>query len=356
MIARAHLPLLTPSSLKTYRRCPRLYRLRCVDGYRTVSDEETLRFGSLMHVGLEAWWLALQAGMAGDDVLAHALEAIDGRGVDGFEQVRADCLLIGYHVRWIDEPLDVLAVEEEFRAPLVNPDTGAKSATWQRAGKIDVIVCERPTARVLVVEHKTSSEDVTAGSDYWKRLRMDGQVSSYFVGARALGHDVAATLYDVIAKPTIRPAKATPVEDRKYTKEKFNKATGQLEPSRLYAGQRDADETSDEFRERLTAAIAAEPWKFYARGEVVRIGDELREHMADDWQTAVTIRSSLVAKPAPRFPRNPDACKAFGRTCEFFDACTGVASLDDPERFRRVAHVHSELTSDEASKGTQDAA
>jgi hypothetical protein len=40
---------------------------------------------------------------------------------------------------------------------------------------------------VLVVEHKTSSEDVTPGSFYWSRLRMDGQVSVYFDGARALG-------------------------------------------------------------------------------------------------------------------------------------------------------------------------
>jgi hypothetical protein len=49
------------------------------------------------------------------------------------------------------------------------------------------------------------------------------------------------------------------------------------------------------------------------------------------------------AQPFGRFPRNPDACMKWGRACDFFDACCGEASIDDPTRFRRSDHVSPEL-------------
>ena len=59
------------------------------------------------------------------------------------------------------------------------------------------------------------------------------------------------------------------------------------------------------------------------------------------WQSAVQMRDGIAAN---RHPRNPDACVRYGRTCEFFDVCTGGASLDDTTRFVRVENVHVELT------------
>ena len=56
--------------------------------------------------------------------------------------------------------------------------------------------------------------------DYWARLRMDGQVTAYYLGAEALGTPPVGCLYDVIARPMLRPADATPLESRRYTKGK----------------------------------------------------------------------------------------------------------------------------------------
>ena len=338
-----HLPLITVSSLKAYRRCPRLYRLRYLDGYRSAADEaEALRFGTLVHRGLEAWFRAAQQGVDGDDRLARCLAALtaDGGAVDPFDLARATELLTGYHYRWEAEPLEVLAVEAEFRAPLINPDTGAPSRTWRLGGKLDAIV-RTVDGRVLIVEHKTSSSDITTGSDYWRQLRMDGQVSAYYVGAAALGYDVAGCLYDVLAKPASKPLKATPPEVRKYTK------TGAL-----YANQRDTDEAPGEYQARLREAIATEPHRYYARGEVVRLDAEMAEHRADVWQVAHTIRAGQVRGVAPR---NPDACMAFNRCCEYWPVCTGEASLDDAGRYRRVENVHPELAPDEAPLPKEEA-
>jgi hypothetical protein len=322
--ARVRLPVITNSEVRTFRRCARERHLAYGLGYRSVHRAEPLRFGSLMHVGLEAWW------HTDDGIrLDAAIEAIGPHAEDEYELVRAGVLLQGYDARWADEPLAMIAVEREFRAPLLNPETGAPSRTYELAGKLDVIVRDMRDRLVYILEHKTTSEDIGAGSAYWQRLQLDPQISTYYAGAKAAGFDVAGCVYDVIGKPGLRPAKATPPDARKYTKQ-----------GRLYANQREQDETPDEFRQRLVEAVAAEPDRYYQRGTVVRLEAEERDAAFDVWQTARLIREADLAQ---RWPRNPDACQRFGRTCSFFGVCTGTESLDDTTLFRRTDNVHEEL-------------
>lgn len=330
--------VLTVSQLKTFRRCARLHDLEYQQGYRLAVADEALRFGDLFHLGLAAWWTTLAVDQ-GEVLLIATLDAIAGRAEDAFEQVRLEELLRGYHYRWLDAGLVPLAVEREFRAPLVNPETGAPSKTWQLAGKLDVIARE-PSGRVVIVEHKTSSEDLGIGSTYWLRLRMDSQVSMYFDGAVTLGHDVGACIYDVVGKVALRPLKATPLDQRKYTK-----ATKD-QPSRLYANQREDDETPAEYRARVREEIATYPERYYQRGEVVRLEQDLADHRFDIWQQGRIIRESELAG---RAPRNPDSCSMYGRTCAFFSICSGTETLEHNPRFQKVSNVHPELGGDKAA-------
>lgn len=314
------LPLLTVSQARSFRSCPRLHHLSYGLSYRPAIEPDTLRFGKLVHLGLEAWWLtksmdAVYAALAGES--------------DPFEFAKAQVILEGYDARWRDEPIETLAVEKQFETQLTNPMTGAASRTFRLGGKLDAVA--RIGDRIFVVEHKTASEDISVGSEYWRRLRLDAQVSTYLVGAKSLGYDASACLYDVLAKPGIRPHKATPLEARKYRKKDGG----------LYEGQREHDETPEEFRERLVETITTNPEKFYARGEVVRLEQEEKDAAFDMWATGRSIREADVAG---RHPRNPDACVRYGRTCQFFDVCTGAASLDDPARFRRAEQIHEELS------------
>lgn len=323
--------LYTASLGKCARSCRRKYQLRYELGYRPAQPALELRFGTLCHHGMEAWWKAKAAGLPVAEWLDAALAAMvadTSAQVDAYELARAQVMLTGYHERWHAEPLDVIAVEAAFEGPLTNPLTGAESRTWRLAGKVDVLVRDAQ-GRVLVVEHKTSGEDVSPGSVYWQRLRLDGQVSVYFEGGRLLGHEVAACLYDVLAKPLHRPKLATPVEERKYKKD-----------GTLYATQRDTDETPAEFRERVAAAVAEEPTRYFSRGEVVRLEEEMRDAMTDVWQLAQGLQQD---GRLGRAPRNPDACHTYGRACEFWDVCTGAASLEDPLRFIRLTDAHPEL-------------
>jgi hypothetical protein len=326
-MSKRQLSLLTNSEAKTFRRCPREHHLAYDLGLRPKKEAGPLRFGTLLHKGLEAWWLAAKAKKAPETWLPEAHAAMASLPCDDpLDRVRSEELMRGYDIRWGNEPFEVLAVEAEFRCALTNPETGAESKTFELGGKIDAVARFR---RTMNVEHKSSGEDISPGSDYWKRLRIDAQISTYAVGARSLGFDVEGTLYDVIGKPKLQPFTATPVDSRKYKKD-----------GSLYANQRTDDETPEEFRSRLREHIAENPDRYYVRGEVPRLEDDERDAAFDLWQTA---RAIADAQRLGRFPRNDQACMRWGRMCSYFALCAREASIDDSTLFVRSDARHPEL-------------
>jgi hypothetical protein len=326
-LSKRRLRVVTNSELKTARRCLREHHLAYGLGIRSTVEPEAFIDGNAIHLALASWWLA-----QGDvDPLQVALDELQRLDLDPYKHAKLACMLQGYHVRWIDgrKDYEVLAVEREFRTQLINPATGAPSRTYDLGGKVDVIAKDKRTGLVTLIEHKTTSEDIGAGSVYWKRLLLDSQISVYYDGARALGFPIDECLYDVLGKPQQRPFKATAQECRKYTKS-----------GALYANQRDADETPEEYAGRILESILAEPDRYYQRGVVVRLGDEMVEARHDTWQQARLIAE---ADALGRHPRNPDSCMRYGRPCDYFGPCTGTASLEDPALFVRVENVHQEL-------------
>lgn len=358
------LPLLTHSSMSVARSCLRKYRNRYVlqiVALRAMAEAPEL--GSVVHSGLEAWWLAL-----GQDVeqLLLAIRAAraeaKARKLDPYRLALAEALLIAYHAVHAEESRNyrTLAVESEFEAALVNPATNAESKTFRLAGKIDGVVLD-PLDRKLVVEHKTSGEDIAPGSFYWQRRQMDGQVSIYFEGANALGHDVQGCLYDVLGKPDLRPS-AVPLHDDEGVKIVFD-AQGQRvrtkdgkkwretgDTAQGYALQT-RQETPAEFRARLLEKLAEDPDRYFRRAEVARVGEDLIDAARDRWQLAQILRDAMRTGT---WPRNPDACLNYGSPCEYLEACSGRASLDDPYLYRRRESAHPELAGPASEPSTEE--
>lgn len=324
--------LLTSSRLRCFRECARKHELMYVQGWRAARESEALRFGTLIHRGLEAYWQAMTADIS--DPGAAALAVIEAVAADPFERVRAEEMLRSYARMWLDtdsEDYEVLGVEQEFRAPLLNPETWAASKTWTLAGKIDAIVRRRSDGRVLVIEHKTAGEDVSGDeSAYWARLAIDPQCSVYVVGAEALGHKVDEILYDVLMKPRQRPKLATPVDERKFTKD-----------GRLYATQREFDEMPDEYRVRVREALDERPDLGCVRKPVPRAESQIKDFLADAWMQAGMMRDCARLG---RAPRNADACHRFG-VCPMWTICsTGANPAEMPTEYVKVENVHQELT------------
>ncbi len=315
------LPVITTSQVKCFQRCQRLHWYKYILGYRAVERAHPLDFGTLVHVGLENWWLT-----AGD--LAKALEAMTAKhagtaALNEYDLIRAGVMLEGYHARWIDEPITVLSVEHEFRVPIrLN---GAEHHV-ELVGKFDALCVI--DGRVFVPEHKSKSDKVDTVS-YFEALRSDMQVSNYLIASEELGYAAGGALYDVLVKPG-EPRMATPPESRKYTKE-----------GKLYARQRDQDEAPEEYRARLLEEIAEHPEDFYQRATVVRFESEIEDARADLWHVADAIWASYSRS---FHPRSPGACRDYARACEFWGPCWEGELPEESERFRKLDSPHEELS------------
>lgn len=322
---RNHLRVVTNSELRAHRACARRHHYAYTLKRRPRLVSDALKFGTIWHLGLEAWWLT-----SGDPParLTAAVTRMRREQSDAFALVMAEEMMIAYTARWGDAPLRTVAVEVSFDAPLVNPETESPSKLFRIGGKIDAIAIDED-GRHVIVEHKTTAADIEEGSLYWKKVRtLDTQVSTYIQGARALGYEVDRCIYDVARKPALRPLKATPEADRKYTKAGL-----------LYANQRDRDESPEEYRLRLREELQDRPERYFARGDIVRLAADEREHAFDLWQQTKLLREAEVAGFAPR---NPDACSQFGQ-CPYFAVCSGEATIDDEILFRSADTAHEEL-------------
>lgn len=169
-------------------------------------------------------------------------------------------------------------------------------------------------AKLLLLELKTTSEDIEPGSIYWKKLTLDNQISMYLSAARDMGHDVSGVLYDVIRKTALRPvAKGT--------------------------------ETPESYEARILAQIAESPERYYQRGVIVRTADEIREHDQDIWQTAELIQTS---REQNRWPRYVGSCVSYGSSCDYWPVCSGETTIESDRYLTRDSKTHLPMLSPSA--------
>lgn len=307
--------LLTNSRRNSFLICPRRHFFEYELCRRPIKTPEPLRYGTLVHKLLEAHWFN-----------SPIPENIDvPADTDPYELARAKAIVKGYAEHWGTDPqtYKVVAVEQEYVAPLLNPETGAESRTWLLSGKIDVIV-EDANGQLIIIEHKTTSKSIAPDGDYWPRLTIDGQIGGYHIGCEALNYKVDHVLYDVIFKLERKVQYATGV--------KINKNGSISKTTRL------GDETPEAYYERYLTDIKADPDRIYARRELVRLQEELTDYMSDMWTTGKLIRECQLNK---YWPRNPMSCGTYG-TCPYFDVCCKCASIDDDSRFATTSQ-HPEL-------------
>jgi len=343
---------ITNSEIQTFGSCPKKWYLAYVKGLRPKRTADYFRIGSAIHEGIDR--INTHPTETGEQVVQYVLDQYDATMPDReewmynwlIEREVISRLLLGYMWRYQDDCFEVIASELKFDLPIINPATGRKSITHSVAGKTDGII---NTNKLLILENKTTSEDISPDSDYWKVLRIDGQISIYFMAALDMGYDVESVMYNVIRKPLIRP-KQVPVLDDEGLKQVIDSETGERVENKngtwKQASSGDSkiltrQETPPEYGERVTEAIFADPHWYYQRKDIPRLASDIEEARFDLWQHMQIMRECHKHN---RYPRNTRSCKVFGK-CMYFDPCTACFDFESnvPEGFEIVDDVHQEL-------------
>lgn len=343
---------ITHSRQDSFKTCRKRHYWEYEVGLRRAIDAKPLRMGTAFHAGLDA----IKHNLTMDDAYAAARACYGLQPPEydtaewEIEQETVAGLLSGYAWRWSESRIKILATEQSFRLPLLNPETGSPSTIFELAGKIDGI-CELEDGRLAVLEHKLLGDTIDAGSDYWRRLQLDHQVTLYVYAARQLGYAVDTVLYDVTRKPTIKPT-AVPLLDGDGFKIVLDR-DGQRVLNKNGKPRQTADTelgyviqsrpmTTTEWLDKLVGDIGERPEYYFCRQEIPRLDQDIAEFQSELWDIQKTIRD---AQRLDRWYRtvNRNTCPM----CSCFALCTtkfdpsSIAEL--PEGFVRVADVHPEL-------------
>ncbi len=268
--------ILTNSEIQAYQRCPTEWRLRYVE-HRTGPATNSQSRGTRIHAWLAWWW----GGCQGHEPTTP----------EPIEQA----MLAGYAARWVKPQLTHVLTSVPFSVLL--PHAGVTLV-----GEVDALGREE-RGNTIVVEHKTTTADISPGSQYWtERTVCDPQVSTYL---RAFPR--AEVLYDVLKVPGLRPLEVN--------------------------SRRKVAETDDEYVARCLAAMAEEPDKYFQRATIVRLEEETAAFERD----VEIVAESMVPQAQAR---NPKSCFSFGSRCDFFGVCWQGEQLDS---LQLVEQNHTEI-------------
>ena len=343
---------LTHSSMATFATCRRKYYLQYVERLRPTITATALRFGGAYHLGLE---VLANTGSADQAIAAVRRNYAEFPGWVEDEATEkswwVECetvvaLVDGWAWRWRDDEVTVVEAERSYQLPIVNPDTGASARSHRHAGKRDQLVT-LPDGRSALREFKTTSDNISPTSNYWKHLAIDPQISGYFDSYAAEGIEIDTVLYDVVRKPTIRPRTLQKKEREKFIEDgkwfgaefqEFTRADVDLETPAMFAA-------------RLSAYLRERPDFYFARREITRLEADQREFRHDLWQTHQAIQQSERVNAWPRTGARIKACNGVYGACPFLDLCSNgwEPSQGVPDGFQRINNAHPELEKTDAT-------
>jgi len=281
------------------------------------------------------------------------MELIDNRTQEGMK-AKAHALFEIWRDEFksqiLDQGYSPLEVEGEFVFPLTNPKDGSESPIFNEAGKRDGVM-EDKAGNIWLLEHKTSSEDISPGSNYWRRLHLDTQISKYLV---SLHHEfpdrqIMGVIYDVVKKPLQRFGSAPVLDDanKKIVRDAkgnrvWNKNGTPKQSADSKVGQylETRDETIEEYEEKIKKALHGDPGKWVQIQFIAQTDETLGDYLVDSWNYGEQIK---YFRERNIWTKNPESCLQYG-SCEFLELCSGISSVDGI-RYRRRNSLHPELDS-----------
>ncbi len=336
--------ILTYSSLKTFRNCRRMYDIRnnrCLVPLEDESDAQNL--GAIFHGCMERWYRR-DTNLPVERTIEEVLDYIDASYTNRLQDERqrknrhlARAMFLAYVEKYPSEDFEVVAVEREFQAPIINPDTDCASRTFIMSGKVDAVIMK--DGRYYILEHKTAS---SIDGGYIERLPMDFQVTLYsdYI-ERSMNIRIAGILYNVVAKAQIK-------QGRGETEAEFEERRAALiakSKTGKTSAKRQMPESDAEFQERLSAKYR-EDGMFHR--ELLYISREQYDVLHSEvWELTQQL---LLARRTGRWYMNTDYCFHYNRPCVYFPICRSGDNPNTVENLYRVAPPHPELSAASAKE------
>jgi hypothetical protein len=189
----AEVPLLRTSERSEYAKCRWAWDHAYVQRIKPITAAPALRFGTLVHRSLEPYYKKgtkrgphpAKTFVKLYEAELREQEAIGFRDEEGKWADAAtlgESMLNGYVEHWgADDRWQVLATEMPFQVPVLHPRDG--EVWFMYVGIVDLVVRDRQTKFVGLVDHKTTGEDPTK-IEY---LNLDEQAGAYWqYGRQAL--------------------------------------------------------------------------------------------------------------------------------------------------------------------------
>lgn len=278
------------SQLGDFRDCPQSWKYGNIDKRRPIRRSDAISFGVLSDDFTGIYWEdGLDAAVAWLKSQADRIEPLDA--------AKIAALTPFYHDRTAEivKQFKVIGNQVERVVPIRNPATGYPMRDMELIVKIDTEL-ER-NGKVIVREHKTTTQEIRGFDSYWQRVHVDSQVSIY---ALAMGAD--AVLYDVIRRPMLRLSK----DDKK------------------------ADDPLTAYVHRLMEDIDSDQDRYFQIRTIYKTDHDMQRVAWSLYHQACALRDMVKTGS---FYRNSNHCVGRYGACPYLGVCTGTQSLDDNDAF-----------------------
>jgi hypothetical protein len=314
---------------RQFRNCRKACDWRYFQELVPLEKAPSLMFGSVIHQCLELWHKKRSLELVFD----HIDRTYLNRAADGAEKADwhlARAMMAGYAKTYPEENFEVVALEQEFSGPIINPETGAESRSFVLSGKIDGIV--RMNNSYYLLEHKTASQ-INAG--YLDRLWTDFQIILYsWYAEKYLGYKIDGVIYNILAKAKLKQSQG---ETEAEFEERRNALIAKSKTGRSSA-KRKMPEADEDFQWRLTEKYS-DPQMFHR--EMLFISrDQFKELQAELWELS---QAMLEARRRNAFYRNTSYCFQYNRPCPYYALCTSNGNPNVIANLYECRPPHEEL-------------
>ncbi|MDK9699075.1 MAG: PD-(D/E)XK nuclease family protein [bacterium] len=328
--------ILTYSSMQSFLDCPRKYLNREIKCLTSKEKNRTLDFGSAWHGALERWYTPGDQDVKCAAIKQYFSDCFPNRESDYNERrdfLMLDVMFSTYLNRFPEEDFDVIAAETKFLLPIINPNTGRISRTFNLSGKVDGLIRMKETGELYILEHKTAS---SVDGSYLEKLPLDFQINLYaYALSRHLKRPITGVIYNVIQKSGIK-LKMGETEEAYQKKLADRIAESKTGKSAL---KRIMPQTDEEFTIELRSKYR-DP-EMITREQLLISPQDLKDTEQYVW----TITQKIIGEmnEGDWLP-NRGHCFKYGKTpCQYWALCRSKNSELVQQNFYDIKPPHEEL-------------